>query len=190
MTRQKVISASDAARLIPDGAVVTVSSSSALGCPDAMLAAIGDRFDAEGHPRNLTTAPSDRGGRHVGRQGGRPSREAGVSRARVGRLLSVGPVFRRAACNLEDDHRRRDTGLQCAFRHPVRHSSRGGGQTAGRADQSGHGHVRRSGPRGLRHERKSGGGADRRARRIRRRRLVVLSDHHSADSDHSRNDRR
>src|SRR5579863_697872 len=54
MARPKVISASDAARLIPDGAIVTVSSSSALGCPDAMLAAIGERFDAEGHPRNLT----------------------------------------------------------------------------------------------------------------------------------------
>src|SRR5579863_951243 len=55
MSRQKVISASDAARLIPDGAIVTVSSSSALGCPDDMLAAIGERFEAEGHPRNLTT---------------------------------------------------------------------------------------------------------------------------------------
>src|SRR5271163_3050231 len=55
MTRQKVISASEAARLIPDGAIVTVSSSSALGCPDAVLAALGARFDAEGHPRNLTT---------------------------------------------------------------------------------------------------------------------------------------
>ena len=55
MARPKVISAADAARLIPDGAVVTVSSSSALGCPDATLAAIGARFDAEGHPRNITT---------------------------------------------------------------------------------------------------------------------------------------
>ncbi len=55
MTRQLVISASDAARLIPDGAIVTISSSSALGCPDDMLAAIGERFEAEGHPRNLTT---------------------------------------------------------------------------------------------------------------------------------------
>ena len=54
MARPKVISAGDAARLIPDGAVVTVSSSSALGCPDATLAAIGARFDAEGHPRNIT----------------------------------------------------------------------------------------------------------------------------------------
>ena len=35
--------------------MVTVSSSSGLGCPDKVLAAIGARFDAEGHPRNLTT---------------------------------------------------------------------------------------------------------------------------------------
>ena len=55
MPSGKVISASDAARLIPDGAIVTVSSSSALGCPDATLAAIGARFDAEGHPRGITT---------------------------------------------------------------------------------------------------------------------------------------
>ncbi|MCU4651387.1 acyl CoA:acetate/3-ketoacid CoA transferase [Roseibacterium sp. SDUM158016] len=51
----KLVSLSEAAARIPDDAVVTVSSSSALGCPDAMLAAIGARFDAEGHPRNLTT---------------------------------------------------------------------------------------------------------------------------------------
>lgn len=54
MARTRVLTATEAARLIPDGAIVTVSSSSALGCPDAMLAAIGSRFDAEGHPRNLT----------------------------------------------------------------------------------------------------------------------------------------
>jgi acyl CoA:acetate/3-ketoacid CoA transferase len=50
-----VLSASDAAELIPDGAIVTVSSSSGLGCPDAVLAAIGARFDTHGHPRRLTT---------------------------------------------------------------------------------------------------------------------------------------
>ncbi|MDR3496924.1 MAG: acyl CoA:acetate/3-ketoacid CoA transferase [Ancalomicrobiaceae bacterium] len=55
MAKSKVLTAAEAARLIPDGAIVTVSSSSALGCPDAMLAAIGARFEAEGHPRNLTT---------------------------------------------------------------------------------------------------------------------------------------
>ena len=51
----KIVSAEAAAARIPDGAVVTVSSSSGLGCPDRVLAAIGARFDAEGHPRNLTT---------------------------------------------------------------------------------------------------------------------------------------
>jgi len=50
-----VLSADEAARLIPDGAVVTVSSSYGLGCPDAVLAAIGRRFDTVGHPRDLTT---------------------------------------------------------------------------------------------------------------------------------------
>jgi propionate CoA-transferase len=50
----KVVPFEEAAARIADNAVVTVSSSSALGCPDRMLKAIGERFDAEGHPRNLT----------------------------------------------------------------------------------------------------------------------------------------
>ena len=51
----KIKSPRAAAALIPDHAVVTVSSSSALGCPDLMLKAIGDHFEATGHPRALTT---------------------------------------------------------------------------------------------------------------------------------------
>jgi propionate CoA-transferase len=51
----KHITPAEAASLIPDGAVVSVSSSSGLGCPDLMLKAIGQRFDATGHPQNLTT---------------------------------------------------------------------------------------------------------------------------------------
>ena len=46
MAFPRVMTADEAAALIPDGAVVTVSSSSGLGCPDAVLAAIGARFDA------------------------------------------------------------------------------------------------------------------------------------------------
>lgn len=53
--RSKVISLDAAAALIADGATVTVSSSSGLGCPDATLRAIGERFRATGSPRNLTT---------------------------------------------------------------------------------------------------------------------------------------
>lgn len=51
----KLVSAAEAAARIADGAVVTVSSSSALGCPDLVLKAIGARFDAEGHPKAITT---------------------------------------------------------------------------------------------------------------------------------------
>ncbi|MDQ2064947.1 CoA-transferase [Xinfangfangia sp. CPCC 101601] len=51
----KLVSAAEAVARIGDGAVVTVSSSSALGCPDLVLKALGERFRAEGHPRGLTT---------------------------------------------------------------------------------------------------------------------------------------
>src|SRR5262245_28702425 len=54
VTRSKLIPFEDAARLIPDGAVVAASSSSGLACPDRMLAAIGERFAREGRPRDLT----------------------------------------------------------------------------------------------------------------------------------------
>ena len=51
----KLVSPAEAVARIGDGAVVTVSSSSALGCPDLVLKALGERFRAEGHPRGLTT---------------------------------------------------------------------------------------------------------------------------------------
>ncbi|MEM1267237.1 MAG: malonate decarboxylase subunit alpha [Pseudomonadota bacterium] len=51
----KVVAAKTAVAAIQDGAVVTVSSSSGLGCPDLVLKALGERFAAEGHPRGLTT---------------------------------------------------------------------------------------------------------------------------------------
>ena len=51
----KVITAAQAAALIRTGDVVSISSSSGLGCPDKVLAAIGARFEREGLPRGLTT---------------------------------------------------------------------------------------------------------------------------------------
>ncbi|MFC2969227.1 acyl CoA:acetate/3-ketoacid CoA transferase [Acidimangrovimonas pyrenivorans] len=51
----KLVTPAEAVARIEDGAVVTVSSSSGLGCPDKVLEALGDRFAAEGHPRGLTT---------------------------------------------------------------------------------------------------------------------------------------
>lgn len=52
---KKVIAAEQAAALIRDGDIVSISSSSGLGCPDKVLRAIGERFEREGAPRNLTT---------------------------------------------------------------------------------------------------------------------------------------
>lgn len=55
MASDKVLTPEAAAALIGDGTVVSVSSSSGLNCPDRMLAAIGERFAREGHPRGITT---------------------------------------------------------------------------------------------------------------------------------------
>jgi propionate CoA-transferase len=51
----KLVTAPEAVAHIRDGAVITVSSSSALGCPDLVLRALGERFATEGHPRGITT---------------------------------------------------------------------------------------------------------------------------------------
>jgi propionate CoA-transferase len=50
----KIVTAAEAAHLIADGATVAVNSSSGLCCPDAVLKAIGARFEKERHPRGLT----------------------------------------------------------------------------------------------------------------------------------------
>ena len=52
---QKLIAAKHAASLIKDGAIITVSSSSGLGCPDALLQALGERYRQEGKPRKITS---------------------------------------------------------------------------------------------------------------------------------------
>jgi propionate CoA-transferase len=50
----RIVSAAEAVKNISDGATVTVNSSSGLCCPDAILKALGERFDHEQHPRGLT----------------------------------------------------------------------------------------------------------------------------------------
>ncbi len=50
----KIVSALEAVSHIADNAVVAVNSSSGLCCPDAVLKALGQRFEREKHPRRLT----------------------------------------------------------------------------------------------------------------------------------------
>lgn len=51
----KTVSAEEAVSHIADGAIVAVNSSSGLCCPDAVLAALGKRFDETGAPRDITS---------------------------------------------------------------------------------------------------------------------------------------
>ncbi len=69
MVRSKVVPIETVGELIPDDAVVTVSSSSGLGCPDATLRAIGKHFQEKGAPRNLTTLHPIAAGDMYGIQG-------------------------------------------------------------------------------------------------------------------------
>jgi propionate CoA-transferase len=55
MHKPEFLTARRAAELIKDGDVITVNSSSGLGCPDAVLAGIGRRFAESESPRNLTS---------------------------------------------------------------------------------------------------------------------------------------
>lgn len=50
-----LLTAAEAAALVPDGAVLSVSSSSGLGCPDSVLAALGERYASTSSPAGLTT---------------------------------------------------------------------------------------------------------------------------------------
>ena len=52
--RVPVLTAAEAVEHIPSGAVVSVSSSSGLGCPDAVLRALGERYAATGAGGDLT----------------------------------------------------------------------------------------------------------------------------------------
>jgi len=52
--RSKLRTAREAVAHIGDGATVAVNASSGLNCPDAVLEALGQRFDAEAAPRDLT----------------------------------------------------------------------------------------------------------------------------------------
>src|ERR671920_1439553 len=55
MRNVPVLTGAEAAQLISDSDVITVSSSSALGCPDAVLEAIGERYAETGSPADLTS---------------------------------------------------------------------------------------------------------------------------------------
>ena len=99
----KIKTAAEAVRLIGDDAMVAVNSSSGLCCPDAVLKALGERFDAEGHPRNLTSIHPIAAGDMFGSKGVDHIAKPGMLAQNHRRFLSVGPDQCRAALDLADD---------------------------------------------------------------------------------------
>jgi propionate CoA-transferase len=50
----KILSAAEAVQHIPDAAIIAVNSSSGLNCPDAVLKALGARYESQAHPKSVT----------------------------------------------------------------------------------------------------------------------------------------
>ena len=88
----KVRTAAQAVSLIADGAMVAVNSSSGLGCPDAVLHALGQRFAEEGHPRNLTSVHPIAAGDMFGTLGVDHIARPGMLRRIIGGSYPSGPT--------------------------------------------------------------------------------------------------
>lgn len=88
----KITTAEDAVRHVRDGAVVAVNSSSGLCCPDAVLAALGARFDKEGAPRNLTSVHPIAAGDFFGTKGVDHIAKPGMLTRIIGGSYPSGPT--------------------------------------------------------------------------------------------------
>ena len=88
----KQTSAEEAVARIPDNAVVAVNSSSGLCCPDAVLAALGARYDATGAPRNLTSIHPIAAGDFFGTKGVDHIAKPGLLAKIVGGSYPSGPT--------------------------------------------------------------------------------------------------
>jgi propionate CoA-transferase len=91
-TVKKLKSAAEAVALIPDNAIVAVNSSSGLCCPDAVLAALGARFEATGAPRNLTTIHPIAAGDFFGTKGVDHIAKPGLLARIIGGSYPSGPT--------------------------------------------------------------------------------------------------
>jgi acyl CoA:acetate/3-ketoacid CoA transferase len=87
----KVKKATEVAALIKSDSIVAVNSSSGLCCPDAVLAAIGERFRNEGVPRGLTTIHPIAAGDMFGTKGVDHLAQPGLIKKIIGGSYPSGP---------------------------------------------------------------------------------------------------
>jgi propionate CoA-transferase len=87
----RIVNAAEAVKQIGDNATVTVNSSSGLCCPDAVLKALGERFDSEQHPQNLTMLHPIAAGDMSGVKGVDHIAKAGLIKRIIGGSYPSGP---------------------------------------------------------------------------------------------------
>ncbi|MCG6884875.1 MAG: acyl CoA:acetate/3-ketoacid CoA transferase [Silicimonas sp.] len=88
----KVISAAEAVAKIADGEMLAVNSSSGLCCPDAVLAALGERFEATGSPKDLTSIHPIAAGDFFGTKGVDHIAKPGMISTIIGGSYPSGPT--------------------------------------------------------------------------------------------------
>ena len=88
----KLVTAAEAVATIRDGAVVAVNSSSGLNCPDAVLAALGERFSASGAPRDITAIHPIAAGDMFGTKGVDHIARKGLIKKIIGGSYPSGPT--------------------------------------------------------------------------------------------------
>lgn len=90
--KHKIISADDAVKIVNNGDMIAVNSSSGLCCPDALLKALGERFEREKAPHSLTTIHPIAAGDFFGSKGiEHLSRHDNMLRCVIGGSYPSGP---------------------------------------------------------------------------------------------------
>ena len=96
----RVVNAEEAAKLVESGDTLLIGGSGAgHAVPDALIAAIGIRFQAEGEPRGLTTVHPVGLGDRANRGIGHLAHPGLLKRVVCGTLVDSPPVERMAAEN-------------------------------------------------------------------------------------------
>lgn len=87
----KTRTAAEAVSLIKDGATIAINASSGLLCPDDVLKALGERFEKEAAPKNLTTIHPIATGDMFGTKGVDHIAQPGMIRKIIGGSYPSGP---------------------------------------------------------------------------------------------------
>ena len=148
----KIRSADAAVALIGDNATIAVNSSSGLCCPDAILKALGERFEKTGTPRNLTSVHPIAAGDMFGTKGVDHIARPGLLSRIIGGSYPSGPTNAEPPLIWQLITAEQVAAWNVPSGIVFDMLREGAAKRPGRADQGRHGHLRRSRPGRLRDE--------------------------------------